>query len=195
MSLLANSHFVHAVLHLFRLAGSAISSTPTLCLQRPFLGSLRNFVVALQVRKTILGVLGPYWSWAEPVVRRNVSSCCGSTENSGGCSFSWATLGQGYSSLQLAQVVRDVANQRSPLSFHIKSNHKAQPITQKQYHELNSIHSFPGTSCSVNLCAVAWSILLLLDEFPLGGPSFSSHHLAAGRSTRVRHVLKNTRSR
>ena len=174
MSLLANSHFVHAVLHLFRLADSAVSLTPTLCLQQPFLGSLRAFVVAPQVRRTILGVLGPHWSWAEPVVRRNVSSCCGSTENSGWCLFSWATLGQGYSSLQLAQVAGDVPNQRSALSFHIQSNHKAQPITQEQYHELNSIHSLLRTSYSVSLCPVAWSILLLLDEFPLGGPSFSS---------------------
>ena len=89
----------------------------------------------------------------------------------------------------------DVANQRPALWFHIKSNHKAQPIIQEQYHELNSIHSLPGTHCSVSLCLVAWSTLLPLDEFPLGGPSFSSHHLAAGRSTCVRHVLINTRSR
>ena len=104
MSLLTNSPFAHAVLRLFRLAGSAVSLRSTICLQRPFLGSLRTFVIALQVRRATLGVLGPYWSWAEPVVRRNVSSCCGSAENSGWCSFSWATLGQGYSSLQLAWV-------------------------------------------------------------------------------------------
>lgn len=167
MSLLANSHFVHAVLHLFRLAGSAVSLTPTLCLQQPFLGSLRTFVAALQVRRTILGVLGPHWSWAEPVVRINVSSCCGSTENSWRCLFSWATLGHEYSSLQLARVAGDVANQRSTLSFHIKSNHKAQPITQEQYHELNSIHSLPRTSCSVKVCPVAWSYSSFLMNFLL----------------------------